>query len=145
MAAGIHDLIDFNNVAALLPHSGKFVLIDRIIALEGETLIAELKVRDDGLFSDGSPIPAWIGIEYMAQAVGAYVGIKSILAGEPIRLGYLLGTRRYASNVALLPKGASLHITVTEIMEDGQLGVFACEAVGKGINMSANLNVYRPP
>ena len=92
----IRQMIDFSDVASLLPHSGAMVLIDRIMAFDEDSLSAELAVRGDGLLGgDSRSVPAWAGIEYMAQAIGAYVGICARLAGEPIKLGYLLGTRRY--------------------------------------------------
>jgi predicted hotdog family 3-hydroxylacyl-ACP dehydratase len=137
-------LIDYSDIAALIPHSGRMVLLDRIIGFNGHTLLAELVVRDDGLFGDNHTMPAWAGIEYMAQAVAAYAGIQSKLAGEPIKLGFLLGTRRYASNVAHFPLGTLLTVQVTNIIQDDRMGVFDCKIYGTAIEISANLNVYQP-
>ena len=72
------------------------ILLDRVIEFEEDALTAELTVRNDCLLGSETLVPAWAGIEYMAQAIGAYAGIRSKLAGQPISLGYLLGTRRYA-------------------------------------------------
>lgn len=138
------DLIDFSNVASLLPHTGAMVLLDKVVDYDGESLSAELTVRNDGLLGDKAGVPAWAGIEYMAQAIGAYAGIKAILAGEPIRLGYLLGTRRYSSNVAGFAVGTALTVKVTNIMQDELLGVFDCQIKAEGVEISANLNVYQP-
>ena len=113
--------IDYSDVAGLIPHSGQMVLLDRVLEFDGDGLIAELVVRDDGLFGDANGVPAWAGIEYMAQAVSAYAGIKSKLAGEPIRLGYLLGTRRYLSNVPSFAIGTLLTVQKRPIMQDGLL------------------------
>ncbi len=139
------DDIDFENVPLLLPHTGCMVLLDRIIAFSEEGLTAELTVRGDQLFSQEPVVPAWIGIEYMAQSIGAYVGIKSTLAGEPIKLGYLLGTRRYKANIPGFRVGTILSITIKKIMQDEQLGVFECKIYGQDIEIIANLNVYQPP
>jgi len=138
------NLIDFSDAASLLPHSGAMVLLDKVIDYDGESLAAELTVRNDGLFSNDANIPAWAGIEYMAQAIGAYAGIKAILAGEPIRLGYLLGTRRYNSNVSSFAAGTALTVRISNIMQDELLGVFDCQIKGEGIEITANLNVYQP-
>jgi predicted hotdog family 3-hydroxylacyl-ACP dehydratase len=138
-------LIDYNNVAGLIPHSGKMALLDRIVKLDDDSLIAETTARNDGLFGDASDVPAWVGIEYMAQAVGAYAGIKSKLAGKPIKLGYLLGTRRYNSNVGSFPFGTSLTIEVKIIIQDDKIGVFDCKILGEGIEITANISVYQPP
>ncbi len=137
-------LFDYSNVAALLPHSGVMVLLDKVLAFDGKSLTAELTVRADGLLGNGLRVPAWAGIEYMAQAVGAYAGVKSLLAGEPVRLGYLLGTRRYHCNVPDFTPGLILTVKVTNVIQDDKLGVFDCRIDGDGVEISANLNVYQP-
>lgn len=137
-------MIDYADIAALIPHSGDMVLLDKIIDYDGNKLSAELVVRADGLLGDGKTVPAWAGIEYMAQAVAAYAGIRSKLAGEPIKLGFLLGTRRYTGNVANFEVGAKLTIQIKNIIQDDKLGVFDCRIHGEGIEISANLNVYQP-
>ncbi|MEQ1738745.1 MAG: hotdog family protein [Methyloglobulus sp.] len=138
-------MIDYNDVASLIPHSGQMVLLDKVVEFNDENLIAEMTVRDDGLFGNENEVPAWVGIEYMAQAIGAYAGIKSKLAGEPIKLGYLLGTRRFSSNVASFDAGTELTINVKVIIQDDKLGAFDCQILGEGIEVSANLTVYQPP
>lgn len=137
-------MIDCTDIAALIPHSGRMILLDRIIDFDEQTLSAELRVRADGLLGDDKTVPAWAGIEYMAQAVAAYVGIRSKLAGEPIKLGFLLGTRRYFSNVPGFAVGTALTIQVKNIIQDDKLGVFDCKIHGTGIEISAKLNVYQP-
>ncbi|WP_081813242.1 hotdog family protein [Methylobacter tundripaludum] len=132
-------------VTELIPHTGDMVLLERIIDYDEQGLTAELVVRGDGLFGDDQTVPAWAGIEYMAQAIAAYVGVKARQANEPIRMGFLLGTRRYNSNVAAFKVGATLTIRVNKIMQDDGLGVFDCRIQGEGVDVAANLNVYRPP
>jgi predicted hotdog family 3-hydroxylacyl-ACP dehydratase len=133
------------DVVDLIPHTGDMVLLERIVDYDDKGLTAELVVRGDGLFGDNQTVPAWAGIEYMAQAVAAYVGVKAKQANEPIRLGFLLGTRRYNSNVAVFKVGAILTIRVEKIIQDDGLGVFDCRILGEGVEVTANLNVYQPP
>ncbi|NOS73007.1 MAG: 3-hydroxylacyl-ACP dehydratase [Methyloglobulus sp.] len=121
------------------------VLLNRVVEFDGNNLVAEMTVRNDSLFGNEKEVPAWVGIEYMAQAIGAYAGIKSKLAGEPIKLGYLLGTRRFSSNVASFVAGTELTINVKVIIQDDKLGAFDCQILGDGIEVSANLTVYQPP
>ncbi len=136
---------NYTDIADLLPHSGKMVLLDRIIGFGDNFLIAELRVRDDGLLGDDQAVPAWAGIEYMAQAVAAYAGINAKRAGEPIKLGFLLGTRRYNSNVAAFRVGTLLTIRAELMFQDENLGVFDCSIQGADIEVYANLNVYQSP
>jgi predicted hotdog family 3-hydroxylacyl-ACP dehydratase len=73
-------------------------------------------------------------------------------AGEPVKLGFLLGTRRYNSNVAEFKVGSRLTIRVRKVIQDDALGVFDCEIYGINhepdqdiqIEVSASLNVYQP-
>lgn len=140
-------MININNtdIAELMPHSGKMLLLDRIIGLGDNFLKAELLVRADGLLGDDQSVPAWAGIEYMAQAVAAYAGVIAKQAGEPIKLGFLLGTRRYSSNVAEFRVGALLTVRVELMLQNDNLGVFDCSIQGADIEVNANLNVYQAP
>ena len=136
------------DVAELLPHDGNMVLLDKVIEFDQESMVCEVVVRDDGLFGDSSgevkTVPAWLGIEYMAQTVAALDGMMCKLAGKPINLGFLLGTRRYICNIDTLTSGTILRVKVKRLMEDQGLAVFECEISGDGIEMSAKLNVYQP-
>lgn len=136
-------MIDID-ISKLLPHEGVMMLLDKVIAYDQESFIAEVIVRNDGLFGEGQTVPAWLGIEYMAQTVAAHSGMMRYLAGKPIQIGFLLGTRRYNCNVVTFNVGACLTVKVERVIEDLGLGVFNCEITGEGVNISAKLNVYLP-
>ncbi len=132
------------DVAELLPHSDQMIWLDRVVDFDEDILTAELVVRDDGLLGHHASVPAWIGIEYMAQAIAAYSGIQDKLAGQPIHPGYLLGTRRYNSNVAEFAVGTRLTVRVEKVAQGDQLGIFDCRIIGEHIEITARLNVYNP-
>jgi predicted hotdog family 3-hydroxylacyl-ACP dehydratase len=131
-------------VEELLPHSGRMVLLNRVIEFDEGNMVAEVIVRDDGLFGHGNTVPAWLGIEYMAQTIAALGGMKRRLAGKNLNPGFLLGTRRYDCNVDLFAVGSVLTVTVKRLVEDQGLGVFDCRIIAEGILASAKLNVYQP-
>jgi predicted hotdog family 3-hydroxylacyl-ACP dehydratase len=131
-------------VEELVPHAGKMMLLNRIIAFEPESMVAEVLVRGDGLIGDSRTVPAWAGIEYMAQTVAALGGMKRRLVGKPITLGFLLGTRRYECNVGEFAVGTILTVSVKRLIQDQGLGVFDCRIDAEGISASAKLNVYQP-
>ena len=85
------------DIRSLVPHAGSMVLLDRVISVEENSLCAEVGIRSDSLFCNADGVGAWVGIEYMAQAIGAYAGYRARLRGEPVKIGFLLGTRRYES------------------------------------------------
>ena len=120
-------------IADLLPHDGKMVLLDKVLEYDQQSLVAATIVREDGLFNTQSTVPAWLGIEYMAQTVAAHGGLMRHLEGKPINIGLLLGT-----------VGISLTVKIERIMEDLGLGVYSCHIEGDNITISAKLNVYLP-
>jgi predicted hotdog family 3-hydroxylacyl-ACP dehydratase len=131
-------------VEDILPHAGAMVLLDSVQAYDEHSMTVKTTVRDDGLFGDGQTIPAWIGIEYMAQAVAAQGGMMCYLAHRPIDVGFLVGTRRYHSNVPSFQVGTPLTIHVERLVGDQGLCVFSCQISGEGVDVSAKLNVYLP-
>ncbi|MFH4351496.1 3-hydroxylacyl-ACP dehydratase, partial [Acinetobacter baumannii] len=72
------------------------ILIDQVLSFDQEQIQTRLTVRADGLFNqpDGS-LPAWLGIELMAQSVAAYAGCQARTKGEAVKLGFLLGSRKF--------------------------------------------------
>ena len=134
-------------LAELLPHAGDMILIEQVLAFDEEQIETRLSVKAGGLFNreDGS-LPAWVGIELMAQSVAAYAGCRARLEGRAVALGFLLGTRKFECNVEHFPLGAQLHIHALRSLEDDNgMGVFECHLTGPGIQASARLNVFRPP
>ena len=98
------------DIRSLLPHSGPMVLLDRVIAADEESLCAEVRIRQNSLFCNADGVGAWVGLEYMAQAIGAYAGYTAKLRDDPIRVGFLLGTRRYQSSQPSFAVGSLLKV-----------------------------------
>ncbi|MCJ0974654.1 hotdog family protein [Pseudomonas sp. PS1] len=134
-------------IASLVPHAGDMILLDAIARFDAESLEARLRVKPGGLFNleDGS-LPAWVGVEIMAQAVAAFAGCQARLVGLPVELGFLLGTRNYQCDVDRFPAGCDLQVRVERsLQDDNGMGVFECHLDGLGLHAEARLNVYRPP
>lgn len=134
-------------IAELLPHAGDMILLDGVECFDDDSVETVLQVRADGLLSaaDGS-LPAWVGVEIMAQSVAAFAGCHARQAGQPVELGFLLGTRSYQCNVEAFPAGADLRVRAhRSLQDDNGMGVFECHLDGPGIHAEARLNVFRPP
>ena len=109
------------------------------------------RIVDAGVFEirdlvDGG-VPAYVGIEYMAQAVACWAGCQARMRGLPPPLGFLLGTRRYASHVPMFTCGHVLRVEARrELMGDNGLGVFACRILQGDMELAAaNISVFEPP
>lgn len=134
------------SIAELLPQSGEMILLDEVLEIGDGFIVTELSVRGDSFFADADhKVPAWIGIEYMAQTVAAYFGYRRKSSGQTVDLGFLLGTRYYESSVDDFPAGSKLRVRGTREIEglDG-LSVFDCAIEGENIRVTARLNVFVP-
>lgn len=135
------------SVESLVPHRGTLLLLDRIVSVDDERAVAEAELRPDGLFVRGDAVPAWVGIEYMAQTVAAWAGGRAQRAGEPVKIGFLLGSRRYESSLPAFPVGACLRIEAEcELVGENGLGMFSCRILIDGAPVaSAKVSVFEPP
>jgi predicted hotdog family 3-hydroxylacyl-ACP dehydratase len=134
-------------LADLLPHAGDMILIDEVLSFDEEQINTRLTVTPGGLFNDeAGNLPAWVGIELMAQSVAAYAGCQARVRGEPVVLGFLLGSRKFECNVDNFPAGSELTIhALRSLQDDNGMGVFECRLTGPAIEAFARLNVYCPP
>jgi predicted hotdog family 3-hydroxylacyl-ACP dehydratase len=133
-------------VAELLPQSGRMMLLDRVLEIGESHIVAGLAVRDDGLFAGpGGAVPAWIGMEYMAQTVAAYSGYQRRRQGKAVDLGFLLGTRFYECSVSAFSPGTELMVRAeVDIETHNGMSVFDCRIKGENIRAAAKLNVFLP-
>ena len=134
------------DIRSLLPHAGPMVLLDRVVSTDAESLCAEVEIRSGGLFCTPEGIGGWIGIEYMAQAIGAYAGYDASLRGEPVKIGFLLGARRYECSRPFFALGSVLKIHVRRLLvSDSGLASFDCRIEdGDGEVATATLTVFQP-
>lgn len=133
------------DIRSLVFQTGPMVLLDRVISAGEEELCAEVRIRPGSLFCGEDGVGAWIGIEYMAQAIGAYAGYTARLNGTRVRIGLLLGTRRYVSSCDNFPVGSTLRVYVRRILQnENGLASFECRIEAEqGQLATANLTVYQ--
>jgi predicted hotdog family 3-hydroxylacyl-ACP dehydratase len=139
--------IDLIPVDQLVPHSGDMVLIDAVLACSENSLLARVVINAGGLFSnaDGS-MPAWLGLELMAQSIAAWAGWHAREEQRPVQLGFLLGTRNYSCRIDRFPAGADLRIAIERsLQDDSGIAVFECSIHhGPDLLASARVNVFQP-
>ena len=130
----------------VVPHRDGMCLLDRVLRWDDETIQAELVVPYEGLFVEGGGVPAWVGIEYMAQAIAAWAGCRARRAGREPNIGFLLGSRRYTSTRDVFPSGTHLRVDARcELLADNGLGMFACTLhAGDEQWAVANVSVFEP-
>lgn len=136
-------------VAPLLPHSGEMVLLEQINAVGDDFLIAQAQVNADHILLKNGKLASFVGAEIMAQGIAAWAGYRCVKAGQPIGIGYWLGTRKLKIYQQDIPIGSQLEIHIQRSLEDDTgFGVFDCQlkefSSGKLI-LEGTLNVLRPP
>ena len=117
--------------------------------IAGKRVVVHARIDSESPFFDGTGVPAWASIEYMAQAAALLVGLRdrALNPGENPRPGLLLGTRRLELAVERLVTGADYRISAVCEFEDADAAAFRCEMVDSSgiVVASATLNAYRPP
>ncbi|MFM0338044.1 hotdog family protein [Paraburkholderia fungorum] len=135
-------------IEAILPHRDTMLLVDTISAFSDETLSAHATVRADAWYADADgAMPAWIGIELMAQAIAAHVALLAMRAGGRARPGVLLGSRSYKALVPVFASGAQLRIHVTELLRsEAGHGAYECTIHHDDVCCAeAVIKVFQPP
>lgn len=133
-------------IDACVPHRGSMSLLDRVLAHDEDSILVQVRVPFDGLFLEREGMPAWVGLEYMAQAVAAWAGVRARGRGQEPQLGFLLGTRRYSCTRGHFARGLTLRVEARrEILGDNGLGVFACRILdGEDELATAHVSVFEP-
>lgn len=135
------------DIHSLVPHDGAMSLLGRFVAADADTLSAEVDITPGSMFCSDGQVGAWVGVEYMAQAVAAHAGWCARLRGEPVRVGFLLGARKYACAVSAFPVGSVLRIHVRRALQgENGLGAFECrieDAAGREL-AAATITVFQP-
>jgi predicted hotdog family 3-hydroxylacyl-ACP dehydratase len=134
------------SIDEVVPHSGIMSLLSEVLDYDSDTLRASVIVSEDSLFASPRGVPAWVGVEYMAQAIAAYAGVSAREAGEGVSIGFLLGTRKYSCTQPYFPLGDRLTVAVSkELQDDNGLAVFQCIIQSEsGVEALGNLNVFQP-
>lgn len=133
-------------IARLLPHAAPMLLLDEALSYDAEHARAAVVIRPDHPFAEPPGVPAHVGIELMAQACGVWAGGEAQRSDAPVRLGYLLGTRRYRAERPFFLIGERLEVTARLTFRDGGMGVFDCriEDAGGSTAAEAQLSVFQP-
>lgn len=131
-----------------VPHRGVMLLLDRLLQADADSAVAQLTVPRDGLFLQDAGMPAWVGVEYMAQTIAAWAGWQALQRQQPVKLGFLLGTRKYQAHCSHFGPGTVLDVQVrSELVGENGLGVFDCvirQNGGEQVLAQARISVYEP-
>lgn len=136
------------DIRTLVPHSGQMVLLDRVLSADADNLCAEVRIHAGSVLASEQGVGAWVGIEYMAQAIAAHAGWLALQRGETVKVGFLLGARKYEAAVPSFAPDSVLHVHVHRALQaDNGLGAFECRidvAGGQAAVATATVTVFQP-
>jgi len=130
----------------LVPHDLPMALLDKMTEFQDNRSICQVTIHPEIMFYEENGVPAFVGLEYMAQAVAAHGGYRSLTQGEPVKVGFLLGTPHLKFYCESFSNGTTLNVEVLEDWGDHQLMRFQCAIRDTAGNllMETGLNVFQP-
>ena len=129
------DSLDIGQLLKLLPHRYPFLLVDRIIDIDGDrsaTGIKNVTMNEphfQGHFPEQPVMPGVLIVEAMAQTAGA-ICLHNANSGRP-SLVYFLTIDNAKFRKPVVP-GDRLELRVVKEKQRGNIWRFACEAVVDG-------------
>ncbi len=112
----------------VLKQRGRMLFLDRIKHWTDDEAQCTVIVGKNRSFVDAyKRVPAWLGLEYMCQAIAALEGIKRLQQGQMILISFVLGSRLVKSDTSFFCVGDHLLVEVENEMKiGGAFGVYAC-------------------
>ncbi len=134
-----------SEVDRYVPHRGRMSLLDEVLDHTVDQCTARVTVTPRSTFYlPASGVPAYVGLEYMAQTVAAYDGTARTGEGGTPVIGFLLGTRHYRCDRDRFADGETLIVTARRVVIQPPVASFDCTiAIGGEVVATASLTVYR--
>ena len=111
-------MIEIEELTSLVPHKGKMLLLSRVnrYDLEERSVEAEYHVTEDCLFYDSAAggVPAWVGLELIAQAISALAGLRGRQRGEKPKIGFILSFTSVRIEIPFFMTGTTVEIRAKE-------------------------------
>lgn len=124
------------------------VLISRLVSYDFKKALCEVDIGSESPFYQESlsGVASYVGIEYMAQSIAAYAGALALDKGEDVKIGFLLGSRKFQTFQTHFESGKTYQIEVEELYkEDSGLSVFECSIqLEEAMLAVAKVNVFLP-
>ena len=145
--------LPITSVQPYMPHRDKMMLIDTILSYDEDSLVATAElINEQHIFVENGCFPAWAAMELLAQSVAAWSGCIAADKGAPVRLGFLLGSRKFQLYFDELPVPFKVLIKIQVSLQDSNgFGIFDTQLWLSNEDNAENqllaegaLNVYSP-
>jgi predicted hotdog family 3-hydroxylacyl-ACP dehydratase len=116
----------FPPIEELVPHSGAMVLLDAMLEWAQGRARCSLTIRPGAPFVRDGAVESVVTIEYMAQAVAACLGYEALVSGGGVRVGMIIGCKRFEAHAEALQVGDQCEVSVQVVSGNDTLSHFAC-------------------
>lgn len=131
-----------------LRHTPPMRLVDELLDTEENSVTTAVTItRDCTFFSDElQGVPAWVGLEYMAQSAAVWVGLDNVRHNRPVELGFLVSARQYQAHQPVFPLGERFIVKVNRQFGEDAIAVFdgVIHAANGESYAEAQFTAYRP-
>jgi len=136
-------------IADVLPHSAPMILLDELVSYDDENVSCRVTIAPTMPFFDSvkQGVPSYVGCEYMAQTIAAYGGAHALDDAGEVKIGFLLGSRKYKAEVGVFKLAQTLQIEAKKLIQDESgLCVFDCVIKDEddAVLANAKINVFQP-
>lgn len=137
------------SIEAVLPHQAPMILIDSLNSYHNDGCVCDVTITENSPFYNETKkgVANYIGSEYMAQAIAAYAGALALNNNNTVKIGFLLGSRKYKAFKPYFKLNEKLSIKVEVLyQEESGLSVFECEITSSKneVLAQAKINVFQP-
>jgi predicted hotdog family 3-hydroxylacyl-ACP dehydratase len=129
----------------LMPHGPSMVFVERVLEHDDRQVTCRVTAGTaDADFLEDGVVPLTMAVEYMAQVVCVYAGLRS----EPDHrqdVGFIIAVRDLELHVSAFTVGQALDVQVTWVWGEAQLGRFDAVIEHEGhVLAQASMSVVRP-
>lgn len=120
-----------------VPHREPMLLLDTIVDIGADFAVCECQVCESAFLDPRFGIPAYTGIETMAQCIAVHAGARARIRGLGPPMGLLLGTRRFETSIDYFEPGRKYTARCDALFRDAGMGSFACELLDQEIHVAS--------
>lgn len=140
------DEVGYPEIEKAIPHRGRMIFLAGIVDHTKDSTTCVVEVGEDSLFREpGGLVPAWVGLEYMAQCVAAHGGLRARATGQPVKVGFFVGSRRIDVHTGGFSPGQVIEVRAKHLLGERGFFSFACSLRDRksgALLMEGNLNVF---
>lgn len=137
------------SIEELLPHASPMILISDVekIDLTDGKLTAKVIIKPtDIMYQENlNGVPSYAALEYMAQAIGCFVGYHDLKQNKKPGVGFVLGSRKLSVYEPVFLNNEVYFLDISMVFCDESLASFDCVMYKDKKTMAeATINAYRP-